>query len=84
MHRTLVGKPERKWEFLRQRKGLKNNITLDLKEIGCDIREIHGTGSEQTLLMPLISATLNLRVLLPYAWLEDFCQVNMCSSLLSL
>jgi hypothetical protein len=43
VRRTSVGKPQKKVGILRQRKGLKNNIKMDLREMGCKLREIHGT-----------------------------------------
>ena len=39
-YRVLVGKPERKRPLGRPRRGWEDNIKMDLREVGCDPRDL--------------------------------------------
>jgi hypothetical protein len=60
---VLVEKPEGKRPFLRPSCGWKNNIRMDLQEVGCEGMEWIDLASDRDRLRALVDEVMNLRVL---------------------
>jgi hypothetical protein len=58
----LVGKPERKRPPGRSRSRLKNNIKMDLQEVGCGAKDWIKVAQERDRWRALVNAAMNLRV----------------------
>jgi hypothetical protein len=58
----LVGKPERKRPPGRYRSRLKNNIKMDLLEVGCGAKDWIKVAQERDRWRALVDAAMNLRV----------------------
>jgi hypothetical protein len=62
MHRVLVGKTEGKRPLGRPRRRWKDNIRLDLQEVGCGDMDWIGLAQDRNRLWAIVNAVMNLRV----------------------
>jgi hypothetical protein len=60
--RVLVGKPERKRPLERARRGLVDNIQMDLIEIGCGGMDWNDVAQDRDQWRALVNTVMNLRV----------------------
>ena len=60
--RVLVGKPESKRTLGRLRRKWKDNIKMDLREVGCDPRDWIGLAEDWDQWRAYVRAVMNLRV----------------------
>ena len=60
--RVLVGKPERKRPFGRPRLRWKDNIKMDLQEVGCGVMDWMELAQDRDRWRALVNAVMNLRV----------------------
>jgi hypothetical protein len=60
--RVMVGKPERKGPVGRPRRRWKNNIKIDLKEVGCGCLNWIGLAEDRDRWRAIVSAVMNFRV----------------------
>jgi hypothetical protein len=58
----LVGKPEGKRPLGRPRRRWKDNVRMDLQEVGCGCEDWIGLGQDRDMWRALVSAVRNLRV----------------------
>ena len=62
VYRVLVGKPDGKRLFGRPRLRLKDNIKLDLQELGCGVVDWMDLAEDRDSWQALVNAVMNLRV----------------------
>jgi hypothetical protein len=62
VYRVLVGKSEGKRPLGRPRRRWKDNIRMDLQEVGCGCEDWIGLGQDRDRWRVLVSAARNLRV----------------------
>ena len=62
VHRVLVGKPEGKRTLGRLRRKWKDNIKMDLKEVGGGCEDWMGLAKDRDRWRALVSTVMNLRV----------------------
>ena len=62
MHRVMVGKPEGMRPFGRLKCRWKDNIKMDLQEVGCGHMDWIGLVQDRESWRTLVSAVMNLRV----------------------
>jgi len=62
VYRVLVGKPEGKRPLERPRRRWVDNITMDLKEVGCGCMDWIGLAQVRESWRTLVSAVMNIRV----------------------
>jgi len=62
MYRVLVGKPEGKRPLGRPRRRWKNNIKMDLQEVGCGVMDWIELAQDGDRWRALVNAVKNLRV----------------------
>ena len=62
IYRVLVGKPEGKIPFGRPRRRWKNNIKMDLQEVGCGGMDWIELAQDRDRWLALVNAVMNLRV----------------------
>jgi hypothetical protein len=62
VYRVLVGKPEGKRPLGRPRRGLEDNVRMDLQEVGCGCEDLIGLAQDRDRWRALSSAVRNLRV----------------------
>jgi len=62
VYRVLVGKPERKRALERPRHRWKDNIKMDLEEVGCGGMDWIELAQERDRWRALVNAVMNLRV----------------------
>ena len=61
-YRTLVGKPEGKTPLGRSRRRWEDNIKMDLREMGCDVRDWIDLVQDRVQCWAYVRAIMNLRV----------------------
>jgi len=61
VYRVLVGKPEGKRPFGRPRHRCKDNIKMDLQEVGCGYMDWIGLAQDRDRWRTLVSAIMNVR-----------------------
>ena len=61
-YRVLVGKPESKRPLGRPRRRWKDNIKMDMREVGCDPREWIDLTEDRDQWRAYVRAVMNLRV----------------------
>ena len=61
-YRVLVRKPESKKPLGRPRRRWKNTIKMDLREVGCDLRDWMALAQESDQWRAYVRAIMNLRV----------------------
>ena len=59
---VLLGKPQSKRPLGRPRRRLKDNIKMDLREVGCDPRDWIALAEDRDQWRAYVRAVLNLRV----------------------
>jgi hypothetical protein len=64
VYRVLVGKPERKRPLGRPRRRWKNNVKIDLHEVGCGGVDCIDLAQDRDRWLALVNVVMNLRV--PY------------------
>jgi hypothetical protein len=62
VYRVLVGKPEGKRPLGRRRRGWKNNIKMDLREMGCEDMDWIELTKDRDRWRALVNAVMKLRV----------------------
>jgi hypothetical protein len=62
VHRVLVGKPEGKRPMGRPRQRWKDNIKMDLKEVGCGGMDWIELAQDRDRWRALVNVVMNLRV----------------------
>jgi hypothetical protein len=62
LYRVLVEKPEEKRPFRRPRRRWKDNIKMDLQEVGCGGKDSIEQTQDREKLWALVNAVMNLRV----------------------
>ena len=62
MHRVLVGKPGGKRPLGRPRRRWEDNIKMDLREVGCDLRDWIALVQDRDQWRAYVRAVMNLRV----------------------
>ena len=62
MYRVLVGKPEGRKPLGRPRGRWRDNIRMDLQEVGCRYMDWIGLAQDRDRWRTLVSAVMNLRV----------------------
>jgi hypothetical protein len=62
MYRLLVGKPEGKGPLERPRRRWRDNIKMDLLEIGLGVVDWSGLALDRYRWIPLVNAVMNLQV----------------------
>ena len=62
MYRVLVGKPEGRRPLGRPRRRWKDNIRMDLREVGCGRVDWMELAQDRDRWSALVSAVMNLRV----------------------
>ena len=63
VHRVLVGRPEGKRPLVRPRRRWKDNIKMDLQEVGFGLMDWIELAQDRDRWRALVSAVMNLRVL---------------------
>ena len=61
-YRVLVGKPESKRPLGRPRHRWEDNIKMDLREVGCDVRDWIDLAEDMDQWLAYVRAVMNLRV----------------------
>ena len=61
-YRVLVGKPESKRPLGRSRPRWEDNIKMDLRELGCDPRDLIAVAEDRNQWRAYVRAVVNLRV----------------------
>ena len=59
---VLVGKPEGNRPLGRSRRRYKDNIKIDLREVGCDARDLIDLAQDRDQLRAYVRTAINLRV----------------------
>ena len=62
LYKDLVGKPERKRSLGRPRRRWKDNITMDLQQVGCGGMDWIELAQDRDRWRALVNAVMNLRV----------------------
>jgi len=62
VYRVLVGKPERKRPPGRPRRRWKDNIKMNLQEVGCGVMDCIELAQDRDRLRALVNAVMNLLV----------------------
>jgi len=62
LYRVLVGKPEGKRPFGRSRRRWKDNIKMDLQEVGCGGMDWIDEAQDRDRWRAVVNAVMNLRV----------------------
>jgi len=62
VYRVLVGKPEGKRPLGRPRRRWKDNIKMDLQEVGCGSMDWIELAQDRDRRRPLVKVVMNLRV----------------------
>jgi len=62
VYRVLVGKPEEKRPLGRRRRRWKDNIKMDLQEVGCGGMDWFDLAQDRDRWLALVNAVMNLRV----------------------
>ena len=62
VYRVLVGKPEGKRQLGRSRRRWKDNINMDLQEVGCRGMDWMELAQDRDRWRALVNAVMNLRV----------------------
>jgi len=62
VYRVLLGKPEGRRPLGRPRRRWEDNISMDLKEVGCGYMDWIGLAQDRDGWRTLVSAVMNLRV----------------------
>ena len=62
VYRVLVGKTEGKRSLWRSRRRWKDNIKMDLQEVGCGSMDWIDLAQDRDKLRALVNAVMNLRV----------------------
>ena len=62
VYRVLVGKPERKRPLGRPRRRWKDNVKMDLKEVGCGSMDWIDLAQDRDRWRALMTTVMNLRV----------------------
>jgi len=62
VYRFLVGNPEGKRPLVRTRRRWKNNINMDLQEVGCGGMDWIELAQDRNRWRTLVNAVMNLRV----------------------
>ena len=62
MHRVLVGKREGRRPLRRPRRRWKDNIKMDLQEVGCRVMDWIELAQDREWWRALVNAVMNLRV----------------------
>jgi len=62
VYRVLVGKPEGRRPLRRPRRRWKDNIRMDLREVGCGCVDWMDLAEDRDRWRALVSAVINLRV----------------------
>ena len=62
VYRVLVGKPEGKRTLVRLRRRWKDNIKLDLQDVGCGDMDLIELAQDRDRWRALMNAVMNLRV----------------------
>jgi hypothetical protein len=62
MYKLLVGKPEGKRPLGRHRRRWKDNIKIDLQEVGCGVWNGFGLAYNRDRWRVIVNAVMNLRV----------------------
>jgi len=79
VYRVLVGKPEGKRPLGRPRRRLVDNIRMDLQEVGCGYMDWIGLAQDRDRWRTLVSAVMNLGVLLNAGNFLTSCKPVSCS-----
>jgi hypothetical protein len=61
-YRVLVGKPEGKRPVGRPRRGLEDNVKVDVREIGCGVIDWINLAQDRDQWRALVITVMNLRV----------------------
>ena len=62
VYRVLVGKPEEKRPLGRRRRRWKDNIKMDVQEVGCGGMDWFDLAQDRDRWLALVNAVMNLRV----------------------
>ena len=61
-YRVLVGKPEGKRPLWRPRRRCEDNIKMDLRDVGCDPRDLIALAEDRDQWRAYVRTVMNLRV----------------------
>jgi hypothetical protein len=61
-HRDLVGKPEGRRPLGRPRRRWKDNIKMDLKEVGWGVMDLIDLAEDRDMWRPFVNAVMNIWV----------------------